>query len=295
MARRELVDSSTTGEAATVATGSWSLRDWAEGMASVYNAYFRTSIAMQLQYRMSMLIWLIGMVMEPLMYLVVWQTVAIYNGGDVDGYSAGDFAAYYIVLMLVNHLTFSWIMWEYDYRIRMGEFSTVLLKPIHPIHRDIADNLGYKLLTLLVMIPTAALLTWLFDPTFQFVHWGLLAFLPVLALAFLMRFFLEWALAMSAFWTTRIGAINQAYFVLLLFFSGRLAPLDLFPGFVQTIAALLPFRWMVAFPVELVLGRLSLREMWIGVGVQCTWLLIGYLLMRAVYRAGIRRYAAFGS
>ncbi len=121
------------------------------------------------------------------------------------------------------------------------------------------------------------------------------ASLPVLVLAFLMRFFLEWALAMSAFWTTRTGAVNQVYFVSLLFFSGRLAPLEFFPQPVQTLAAILPFRWMLAFPVELVLGRLSPQEMWTGIGVQTAWIVAGFLLIRIVYGAGIRRYAAFGS
>lgn len=268
---------------------------WFAHLRHIYAAYFRTAIALELQYRMSMLIWLIGMIIEPLMYLVVWRTVALYNGGDVDGYSAGDFSAYFIVTMLVNHLTFTWIMWEYDYRIRTGELSTTLLKPVHPIHKDIADNLGYKTLTLLVIVPVALLLAWLFQPTWTLVTWALLAFGPALLLAFVMRFLLEWSLAMTAFWTTRTGAVNQAYFVLLLFFSGRLAPLDLFPGFVQTIAYLLPFRWIVAFPVELVLGRLSPSQVWIGFGAQIFWLGVGYFLMRTVYNAGIRRYAAFGA
>lgn len=268
---------------------------WISGLLGVYRAYFRTAIALELQYRAAMIIWLIGMVMEPLMYLVVWRTVSLQQGGSVGGYTAGDFAAYYIVMMLVNHATFSWIMWEYDYRIRSGEFSTILLKPIHPIHKDIADNLGYKVMSLLIILPTAAALAWFFEPTFTFSLMPLLLFVPVLVLAFLMRFFIEWSLAMSAFWTTRINAMNQAYFVLVLFFSGRLAPLDLFPRFVQVLADLLPFRWMIAFPVELFLGRLTPPQIAIGLAAQLLWLGVGYVLLHKVYNAGIRRYAAFGS
>lgn len=282
-------------QAPATAARSQSARQWLDGMAVLYRAYFRIAIALNLQYRMAMLIWMIGMIIEPVMYLVVWRTVAIYNGGDVSGYSAGDFAAYFIVTMLVNHATFTWIMWEYDYRIRTGEFSTTLLKPIHPIHKDIAENLGYKLLTLIVIVPTALALSWFFQPTFSLTWWGFAAFVPAVVLAFFLRFLLEWALAMAAFWTTRIGAINQAYFVLVLFFSGRLAPLDLFPAFVQTAAGLLPFRWMISFPVQLLLGSLSTTEIVTGFTAQAIWLIIGYALVHVVYQAGIKRYAAFGS
>ena len=56
------------------------------------------------------------------------------------------FAAYFIVLMMVNHVTFSWIMFEYDYRVRQGTLSFALLRPVHPIHADIADNVSFKLI-----------------------------------------------------------------------------------------------------------------------------------------------------
>ena len=269
---------------------------WSRMLAfySIYKAYFRAALMLQFQYRIAMLIWLLGGVIEPLMYLVVWRTVAQQQGGSVGGYSVNDFVVYFIATMMVSHGTFTWIMWEYVYRIRMGLFSVMLLKPIHPIHSDIADNIGYKFLTLVVMVPISLLLAWFFEASWQPTIWSLAAFVPVLILAFLMRFYWEWALAMVAFWTTRIDAMNQAYIVTTLFFSGRLAPLDLFPQVVQRVADFLPFRWMLAFPVELLLGRVTPRELLMGLGAQLFWLFAGYLFMQLIYRAGIKRYAAFG-
>lgn len=85
------------------------------------------------------------------------------------------------------------------------------------------------------------------------------------------------------------------YFIVILFFAGRLAPLELFPQFLQRVADILPFRWMLAFPVELLLGRLTPGELWLGIAAQLFWLVAGYLVMQVIYRAGIRRYAAFGA
>lgn len=262
---------------------------------SIYKGYFRTALIVQFQYRIAMLIWLLGGIIEPLMYLVVWRTVSEQQGGSVGGYQTNDFVVYFIAMMMVSHATFTWIMWEYVYRIRMGQFSVMLLKPIHPIHSDIADNIGYKFLTLTVMAPITYLLAWFFQATWQPVPWTLAASVPVLILAFLMRFYWEWSLAMVAFWTTRIDAMNQAYIVVGLFFSGKLAPLELFPEIVQRAAAIMPFRWMLAFPVELLLGRVTPRELLIGIGAQLFWLIAGYLFMQLIYRAGIKRYAAFGA
>ncbi len=265
------------------------------GLWDVYRAQFKTTIAEQLQYRAALVIWLIGMVLEPVIYLVVWSTVARSSGGRVGGYAGGDFAAYFLAMMLVNHATFTWIMWEYDYRIRHGELSVMLLRPIHPIHSDIADNVSYKLLTWMVMIPTAVGLVLAFRPTWHPIPWAVIAFVPALLLAFGVRFLIEWTLALAAFWTTRVSAINQMYFVALLFLSGQIAPLSLLPAPVRMAATALPFRWVLAFPVELLLGRLTPREALIGFAAQGAWLVIGLALLKIVWRAGIRLYSAVGS
>jgi len=263
-------------------------------LAQVYRAFFQISFAIQLQYRASMIIWLLGIILRPVIYLVVWSTVARSTGGSVGGFTPEDFAAYYIIFMVVDHLTFTWIMWEYDYRIRMGDFSVMLLRPIHPVHGDIADNIAYKLLTLVILLPVVALLIWLFTPVFQMEWWAVLTFIPALGLSFLGRFLLGWTLAMLAFWTTRIAALNESFFVLELFFAGRLAPLAIMPVFLQSAANLLPFKWLVAFPVELLQGLLTPREALFGLGMQLFWLGIILVMMRLIWQAGIRRYAAFG-
>ncbi len=264
-------------------------------LAVLYIQQFKTTFASMLQYRASLFIWMIGSVLEPLVYLVVWSTVTVSQGGSVGDYTAGQFAAYFIVLMLVNQVTYTWIMYEYEYRIREGLLSPALLRPVHPIHADISDNVSSKLVSMPVMLVIAAGLAVLFKPTATFLPWTILAFIPALFLAFLVRFLVEWTLAQSAFWTTRVGAINQVYFVLVLFLSGQIAPLSLFPKPIQILADILPFRWMIGFPVELILGRLSPIQALRGLGAQLIWLVISLGLARIVWRAGIRIYSAVGA
>ncbi len=261
----------------------------------VYAAQLKTSLAVQFQYRVAMMIWMIGRIIQPLIFLVVWTTVSRARGGEVNGYTEEDFAAYFILQMIVSQATFSWIMWEYDYVIRTGQFSFRLLRPIHPIHADIADNLAYKTLTLVILIPAALLLAWLFPPNFYWQVWSVVAGVLAVALAFVMRFTLEWTLALAAFWTTRINAINQTYDVILIFLSGFFAPLAVMPQAVQTLASILPFRWMLAFPIELLLGRLTVQETVLGFAMQLFWLLAALTLLSVVWRAGVKQYSAVGS
>ena len=212
---------------------------------------FKTTFASMLQYRAALVIWLIGHVLEPLIYLVVWSTVsAAARRQRRRIHDGGDFAAYFIVLMLVNHVTYTWIMYEYEYRVREGMLSFALLRPVHPIHADIADNISSKLITLPVMLlvgrgpgasSSARRSTSCRGPS--------AAFVPAVALAFLLRFLVEWTLALAAFWTTRVSAINQTYFVA--------AAVPLRPDGAAGAASpacpgdrrgILPFRWMIGFP-----------------------------------------------
>ena len=264
-------------------------------LSRVYSAFFRVSFAVQLQYRTAAAFWIIGAVMQPTVYLVVWATVAAEQGGSVNGLTIGDFAAYYIVLMFLEHLTFTWIMWEFDYRIREGEISSALLKPIHPIHADLMDNVAYKLIGLVMMVPCALALGWAFRPNFTTTPIDLLLFIPVFFLTFALRFSIGYTLGLAAFWTNRITALNSIYFVSRLFFSGRLSPIELMPPTLQTIANILPFKWFVAYPAELLLGRYTLSEALQGLSIQMLWVAIMVVTLRFVWRRGTRKYAAFGS
>jgi ABC-2 type transport system permease protein len=274
-------------------------------LARLYAQQFKTTFASMVQYRASLFIWMIGQVLEPLVYLIVWSTVANGSGGtgstgaasagSVGGYTARGFAAYYIAFMLVNQVTYTWVMWEYEYRVRQGALSFALLKPVHPIHSDISDNLSSKLISLPIILVVAGLLALVFRPAAAVSMWAALAFIPALVLAFLVRFLLEWSLALAAFWTTRVNAINQVYYLLMLFLAGQIAPLTLFPHWLQVIADILPFRWMLGFPVELVLGRLTPVQALAGLGAQIAWVAVSLLLVRVVWRAGVRLYSAVGA
>ena len=45
----------------------------------------RTQIQSNFQYRVATYMWLVGMLAEPIVYLVVWTTIADQQGGSVTG------------------------------------------------------------------------------------------------------------------------------------------------------------------------------------------------------------------
>jgi len=264
-------------------------------LADFYVTTMRTAVQEQFQYRAATYMYLVGMVAEPVIYLVVWSTIADESGGTVGGLTAGEFAAYYIVWTLVRTMNIVFTPYGWEERIREGELSGQLLRPIHPIHYDIAGFAGGKIPWLLYYVPIAVVLSLVFHPTFDVRPLEVVVFAIAIWGAYLIRTFNQSALGLITFWTTRVGALFQLYIVLELLLSGRFVPLTLFPQWIQTVAWFLPFRWTFYFPIETLVGDLSNAELLGGLVMQVFWTLVGIGVFSLVWRYAIRRYTAVGN
>jgi ABC-2 type transport system permease protein len=260
-----------------------------------YRVRFVIAFATQVQYRVSSAIWLLATALRPLISIAVWSAVVQAQGGNVGGYNTSVLAGYFMIAMLVDYVTHTWVYEQFEWRVREGYFSPLLLRPIHPIHDDVAQNITYKILMLIVVIPVTILLLIVFHPLLRLSLLAGLAFGLALLQAFVLRFLVEWALGLLTFWTTRMNVLSQLYFVVLLFLSGQLVPFTLFPAPIQLVAKLLPFYWMVAFPVALCIQDLGQNEILSGLMLQSLWLLLSLLLLIVLWRRGIRRYSAVGA
>lgn len=264
-------------------------------LIQLYLVQLRTALAERLQYRGSVVIFALSLVIEPIVYLAIWLRVAADSNGTVNGFGGSEFAAYFITMMIIRQATYTWVMWSLEAWVRHGSLSPFLLRPVHPIHTPIIANLSMKLVAMVVVLPAALLLGLIFRPTFQLHPWTFLLFPPALMLSIALRFMTEWTIGLSCFWTTRIGAINTIYYAFLLFFSGQFAPVSLLPQPFAEVASWLPFYGMLGFPIELVTGRLSLSESLIGIGAQCGWLAVMVLVTKWIWMRGLRAYSAVGA
>ncbi len=264
-------------------------------MIELYLGTMRISILEQFQYRVANYFYMIGMVAEPVIYLVVWSTVARAQGGAVGGYTPGQFAAYYIVWTLVRNMNIVLTPYYWEQRIQRGRLSAELMRPVHPIHFDLAYFAGWKFAVIVMWLPIAAILTLAFQPTITPTLEEVAAFAVALWGGFLVRFMLLWALGMLTFWTTRVSAVFELYFTAELLLSGRLVPLSLMPDWVQQIAGWLPFKWAFQYPIETLIGQLSTQEILFGLGMQALWTMCGLALVSLTWRAAVRRFSAVGN
>jgi ABC-2 type transport system permease protein len=245
-----------------------------------------------LQYRSFFFILAFGWMIPPLIYLLVWSTAA--GEGAIGGMTRGAFVAYYLILILVNQVTYAQTNWTVGDLIRYGQMNRVLLRPLPPIFDALASELAGKVVYLVFDLPLVALLALILRPEMTFTLENTLAFIPALILAWALRFFWGYWLALLAFWAARADALLSLQDSLVFLLAGQVAPIALLPAGLQVAAKILPFRYMVSFPVEILSGQVDAAGMAVGFAIQAGWVVAAVLLYAVLWRAGLRRYAAVG-
>lgn len=234
----------------------------------------------------------LGWMMGPLVYLFVWITAS--RQGSIGGFERNDFIFYYLSLILVNQFTYPTSHWTVGEQIQGGTISNSLLRPIPVIYEAIGADLAVKIVTMPFVFVITIGLGILLNCKVSLSLETILFFSGSLILAQILRFLFAYTLALLAFWTQRIQsllAINDTFIFL---FSGQVAPVALLPSFLKGLAILLPFRSMLGFPIEVLVGKLTPWEMTAGFIYQGIWIILVIILHQIVWKLGTRHYVTVG-
>lgn len=257
-------------------------------------ALLRIGVSEVVAYRAEFFVWMLTTSL-PLVMLALWSQVAA--EAPFRGYASADFVAYYLAVLVARNITGSWVSWHLEDEVRRGVLSMRLLRPIHPFFTFGATHLATVPLRGLVAMPVAVVLllssgasALARDPA------QLVWLVPALALGWLVSFGILFCIGSLSFFLDRSSALVDVYFGVFAVFSGYLVPLALLPSWLGAVAAVSPFRAIIAIPVQLVtdpsLGFWGAARL---VGFQALWAAAVLLLMSWLWRRGVRRFEAFGA
>ncbi|MBT3222165.1 MAG: ABC transporter permease [Proteobacteria bacterium] len=253
----------------------------------------KVSFASLVAYRAEMTIWILT-ASFPLIMLALWNAVA--GEGQVGGFGQDEFARYFTATLVVRQITSCWLVWVLNYEIRTGKLSAKLLKPIHPLWYHGVVTLCAIPFRLVILAPIVGVVVW-WRPSLWAIPGAaeILLFVPCVLLAWLMNFLVQAIFATLSFWLDKTDGFFGMWFSCWIVFSGYIAPLALYPDWAQGLLRLLPFRGMLAVPVELAAGFLSPGDAVLDLGIQLIWVLFFLLLLRWLWRRGVVRYGAYGA
>jgi len=270
--------------------GEWSRS--ARRVLRAYPALLRVGFADIFAYRAELVIWLLTINM-PLVMMALWTAVAA--TGPVGRFGQREFVAYYLGMLFVRILTGSWLVWELTMEIRQGTLAPRLLRPIHPLWAHSAMQLAAVPMRAVLVSPLLFILYFaagermpLHEPLRLAIvaasiagSW-LLLFL-IMAIIGTLAAYVESALSIFDVW---LGA--QAVL------SGYLVPLELLPPWVSHAARYLPFRYILGFPVETLIGLESTTRALRELGVQGLFIAGALVVTLVLWRTALKRFAAFG-
>lgn len=257
----------------------------------------RVGLAEAIAYRAEMIVWVFSTTM-PFVMLALWSAVseaAPVTSLNGKRWGSEDFVTYFLVMFVVRQLVSSWAAWEINFDVRQGTLSMRLLRPIHPVIAYAASNLAAMPLRAAVTLPVmVVVLATSAGDGLSREPWAWALFVWAMFAGWLITFFANILIGALCFFMESSTKVLDVWIVLFFVFSGYLFPAELAPGWLNTIAGWLPFRFQVGLPVEVLTGRHSLDEALMLCGRQLMWAGGFALLALSVWRWGVRRFQAYG-
>jgi ABC-2 type transport system permease protein len=256
----------------------------------VAKTLFSTYYAYMLEYRAELFIWLLS---NSLPFILMGAWLKASETGSF-GFTALEFIRYFLAVFVVRQFNIVWVIWDFERELISGQLSHRLLQPIDPFWHHLINHIAERFARLPMLVVLIALFFVLYPQSFWIPSWstGLLATF-IVAIAFLLRFLIQYTFGLLSFWTERASAIEQLWFLTYIFLSGIIAPLDVFPPLVRDIVMWTPFPYMVYFPAALLVGKAI--DVWQGIGVMAGWMVVFFVISRWLWRKGIKQYSGMGA
>jgi ABC-2 type transport system permease protein len=246
--------------------------------------------AYMLEYRAELFLWALSGSL-PLILMGVWIEAA--QGGQF-GLSPLDFTRYFLTVFIIRQFTVVWVIYEFEKDVVQGRLSPRLLQPLDPVWHHVTSHVSERL----ARLPFALVLVGLFFMLYPQAFWvppigNFLLFVVAVIFAFALRFVIQYTFALFAFWTERARAIENFWFLLYLFLSGMIAPLEMFPKPVREVVIWTPFPYLIHFPAALLIGLDE--DVVRGFLVTLGWGLLFFVLNRWLWRRGLKQYSGMGA
>ena len=147
------------------------------------------------------------------------------------------------------------------------------------MHEYISTNLADKLMRFVLFTPLVILVVLVVpDITLVITPLNIALFIVALTLAWFIRFIIQFTLGLLSFWFSQALVLTDVFWLFFLLFGGTVAPIELLPEPLRTIAYILPFRLMMSFPINIMMGTLTPAEIVINFVELVAWIAVFFIL-----------------
>ena len=260
------------------------LTPWPKYLSLVFMAAQRT-----VAYRRTVLINMATNLIWVVVAYYLWQAVFAAQP-QIANFDWAHMRTYVLLAYAVNVLlNSSFGLYRIMFLIRDGNIANELIRPFNFLLAQLAQSLGNALVegafSCLVTLALGALVL-RGQPHVSAAALGL--FLVSVVLGFLIKFLINYLVALLCFWTKGIHGMMWAETAVTNILSGAVIPLEFYPGWLKQITLLLPFQGIIHTPLAIYQGDLSGSALWAALAVQVVWIGLLLLLTRWLWLPGLR-------
>lgn len=258
---------------------------------SKYAAISKINLHQAFVYRSNVVGGLLFYTLFIFVFFSLWQ--AIYQGGEVQGYSLKQIVWYLCITELLVFGCRTPVFSQMNEDIKTGALAYQLIRPFHYIGFQFAGALGAMIFNLVSFGTMAVILGMVMvgplpDFAFRYLPFGILS----AVLGIVINFFLLMCLGLTALRLEENGAFYLIY-QKLVFMLGMFIPLEFLPAWLQQIARWLPFPYVAWAPARLLVAFSwdLFRQI---LPMQIFWAIAAILLANALYHLGMKGIQANG-
>jgi ABC-2 type transport system permease protein len=264
----------------------------------IYVRVFSLGLQQQMEYRFNTLLESLIGLGSFLVLFFLWSSVYASNGGGtMEGMSLPQMLTYVLLSKL-----WDWVQnpgAEIDGAmpedIRNGGLSKILTRPMSDRFYRLSLYLSHRAFCGAMRAPLAVAVMCVLPRLFSFSLRPEHAMLPlVLLLSLLLQFTFSYAVALAAFWFQAIGGLLFLKRITVSFLAGAWIPLMLLPLPVREASEMLPFQYMVYFPVRVAQGGMSMDRIMAGCLIMGGWIIALWAMGALLWTRGMRQYSAAG-
>lgn len=263
-----------------------------------YSQIFKISFAQEFAYKANFIMWRVRNVIQVLIAYFLWSTVFPTAETSFFGYDQAKILTYIFGVILVRSLVFSARSVDVPQEISEGSLSNYLVRPVAYFKYWFIRDVSSKALNFIFSIGEFALLMAIFRPPFfiQSNFFFLILFFVAILIANYLIFIVRFIVTSISFWVPELAWGGQFLFMVIIteFLSGSIFPLDIFPALWQKIFYFTPFPYLIFFPIEIYLGKLSVLEIWRGLSISIIWSIGLTYTLRTIWQKGLKIYDAVG-
>jgi ABC-2 type transport system permease protein len=254
---------------------------------------YKMAVGYELSHISKFIMSALGGIITTVLFSMLWFT-----GTDIgyEGLSKEYVISYFFLVLITSKFTMDVSIRLITESIALGDFSKYLTRPFSYLVEALGANLAEQTLHVLFVIPVMIGGGYLLQDylIYDITPYTIFLFICSIILANIIKFLMSQIFCLITFSVKQIYGLRTLHENIVTILSGEIVPYAALPSSIMLVLELTPFRYLLTFPIEILMGNMRPYDIHIGFLIAGIWIVLLYLIYKIGYFVSIQKYEAEG-